>query len=354
MVLFAMLCRISDGLMLSESMDSGPESFDQYKQQAKTIFSKLSRVSEKEMTFETDKYYFAYLIENDVCYLTFCERSYPKKMAFNFLEEIYKEFDTCYGSEVAIAKRPYQFVKFESFITKTKKLYKDSRTQRNLSDVSYELRDVHRIMSKNIQDIIGRGEKLSDVNQKSEMLLAESVKYEKQTLDLASKLFLKKYGPLLIVLLFVLIFSSNNSSNNDVDDTRIKIRIGDKADLSKKFEMKDVKMFVEVSGDANPVHTDPVYASTTRFKKPIIHGMLVASVLSALVGTKLPELNFIKPAYVGDTIRAEVTIMEGSRSSKILLDTKCIAVCHQTGKETTVITGPAIIYHPNVDIVIDK
>ncbi|GAM19218.1 hypothetical protein SAMD00019534_023930 [Acytostelium subglobosum LB1] len=203
MVLFAMLSRI-DGLMLSESMDTSQnDSFDKtYRDQAKMIFSKLSRVSEKAMTLDTDKYYFAYIIENDVCYLCLCERSYPKKLAFHFLEELYKEFDTSYGAEVALAKRPYHFVKFETFITKTKKLYKDTRSQRNLSDVSFELRDVQKIMTKNIRDIVGRGEKLNDVNQKSEMLLADSMRYEKQTIDLASKLFFKKYGPLLILLLF--------------------------------------------------------------------------------------------------------------------------------------------------------
>ncbi|EFA81715.1 hypothetical protein PPL_05709 [Heterostelium album PN500] len=204
MVLFAMLCRI-DGLMLSESMDSTQQdSFDRtYREQAKLIFSKLSRVSEKAMTLDTDKYYFAYLIENDVCYLCLCEKAYPKKLAFNFLEELYKEFDTSYGSEVALAKRPYQFVKFETFITKTRKLYRDTRSQRNLSDVSFELRDVQKIMTKNIRDIVGRGEKLNDVNDKSEKLLAESIRYEKQTIALASQLFFKKYFPVIIILLFL-------------------------------------------------------------------------------------------------------------------------------------------------------
>ncbi|KAF2075360.1 hypothetical protein CYY_003336 [Polysphondylium violaceum] len=207
MVLFALLCRISDGLMLSESMDRLEPSLDKFIEQGKSIIKRLSRVSDKACTIEASdsRYYFAYLIENDVCYLTFCEKSYPKKLAFKFLEEIYKEFDTSYGFEVPLAKRPYQFVKFESFITKTKNVYIDTRSQKNLSDISVELRDVHKIMSKNIKDIVGRGEKLNDVNDKSEILLAESIKYEKETVKLQSQLFLKKYGPILILFLFVLI-----------------------------------------------------------------------------------------------------------------------------------------------------
>lgn len=53
-----------------------------------------------------------YIIEGDVVYLTLCEKSYPKKLAFTFLEELQKEFDTSYSSEVAAAKRPYAFIKF--------------------------------------------------------------------------------------------------------------------------------------------------------------------------------------------------------------------------------------------------
>eukprot|EP01132_Coremiostelium_polycephalum_P002454 gene2454-3031_t len=183
MVLFAMLCRVSDGLMLSESMDMTDPKIEAYRSQARLIFGKLTRVSEKSVTFDTGEYYFA---------------SYPKKLAFFFLEELQKEFDTSYGPEIALAKRPYQFVKFESFITKTKKLYKDTKSQNNLTKVSYQLRNVQNIMNKNIQDIVSRGEKLDDISQKAELLLAESAKYEKQTLQLNAQLFIKKYGPILI------------------------------------------------------------------------------------------------------------------------------------------------------------
>ncbi|EGC40400.1 hypothetical protein DICPUDRAFT_146775 [Dictyostelium purpureum] len=200
MVLFAILCRVSDGLILSESMDTLNPTFDKYRLQAKVIFGKLSRVSDKAVTIDVnDKYYFAYIIEHEICYLSFCEKSYSKKLTFKFLDELAKEFYNTYGFEVPTAKRPYQFIAFESFITKTKKQYQDTRTQKNLSNISTELEEVRNIMTKNIKDIVGRGEKLSDINQKSELLLADSVKYEKQTVALSSKLFFKKYGPILII-----------------------------------------------------------------------------------------------------------------------------------------------------------
>lgn len=65
------------------------------------------------MTIDTETgFYFAYIIENDVWYLTLCENSFSKAQAFKFLEELRKEFDIQYGAEVGAAKRPYTFIKF--------------------------------------------------------------------------------------------------------------------------------------------------------------------------------------------------------------------------------------------------
>lgn len=58
------------------------------------------------------------------------------------------------------ATRPYEFIKFDTFIQKTKRVYNDSKTQRNLKKLNSELKDVHSIMTKNINEVISRGERL--------------------------------------------------------------------------------------------------------------------------------------------------------------------------------------------------
>ncbi len=55
---------------------------------------------------------YSYLIEYDVCYLTLCEKTYPKKLAFSYLEELQKEFQEKHGAEVQTAARPYALIKF--------------------------------------------------------------------------------------------------------------------------------------------------------------------------------------------------------------------------------------------------
>eukprot|EP01112_Ceratiomyxa_fruticulosa_P022337 TRINITY_DN8143_c1_g1_i1.p1 TRINITY_DN8143_c1_g1~~TRINITY_DN8143_c1_g1_i1.p1 ORF type:complete len:216 (-),score=35.18 TRINITY_DN8143_c1_g1_i1:99-746(-) len=206
MSLLTLLCRLPDGLMLAESLESSKsQDIEYYRTQAKQILKTLSLKSVNKLTIDSGDYYFAYMIENDVCYLTLCEKLYPKKLAFTFLEELQKEFDTSYGSEIKSAKRPYAFVQFDTFIQKTKKLYQDTRTQRNLSKLTEDLADVHKIMSSNIKEILGRGEKIDSVASKSEVLLHESSKFEKEALSLSSKMFWKTYGPLFVVLAIVLL-----------------------------------------------------------------------------------------------------------------------------------------------------
>lgn len=97
------------------------------------------------------------------------------------------------------------------------------------------------------------------------------------------------------------------------------LKIGQSESLERKFTAEDVKLFAEVTGDFNPIHLDEEYAATTIFKKPIVHGMLCASLISNLAGTKLPghgtiyvsqSLKFIAPVYVGQSVTAKITVSE--------------------------------------------
>jgi vesicle transport protein SEC22 len=161
MVKSTIIARVVDGLPLAASMDD-EESLDltEYKTQAKQIFKKLVNESDSRCSIESKALIFHYLIEFGVCYLVLCDKSYPKKLAFSYLEEIQKEFHAKYGNEITTVARPYAFVKFDSFIQKTKKAYKDVRGNRNLQKLNDDLNDVTRIMTKNIQDVLGRGEAL--------------------------------------------------------------------------------------------------------------------------------------------------------------------------------------------------
>jgi vesicle transport protein SEC22 len=145
------------------------------------------------------------MIEFGVCYLCLAEKSYPKKLAFSFLEELQKEFHQVYGQEMLRVARPYAFVKFDNFIQKTKKGYSDARAQRNLQRLNEDLGDVTRIMTKNIQEVLGRGEQLDRMQTASQTLSSESKKYLQDSKYLNWQALYQKYGPPVIVITVVMI-----------------------------------------------------------------------------------------------------------------------------------------------------
>jgi 3-hydroxybutyryl-CoA dehydratase len=127
------------------------------------------------------------------------------------------------------------------------------------------------------------------------------------------------------------------------------VKVGSKVSFSKTVSASDVVAFAEVTGDANPLHLDEAYASKTRFKGRIAHGMLSAGFISAALGTKLApnavvvylsqQLRFQRPVKVGDTITAdcEVTAVQPERRF-VTVKTDCV---NQAGEE--VVTGEAMI-----------
>ena len=96
-----------------------------------------------------------------------------------------------------------------------------------------------------------------------------------------------------------------------------EINVGDKAELKHVITQDDIHKFVELTGDDNKLHIDRDYASKTSFQKPVAHGMLGASFISTIIGTKIPgdgalwyaqTIEFLLPVRVGDeiTVKAEV------------------------------------------------
>jgi 3-hydroxybutyryl-CoA dehydratase len=89
--------------------------------------------------------------------------------------------------------------------------------------------------------------------------------------------------------------------------------------LEKTIESSDVVGFAEVTGDRNPIHLSEHFAAKTPFGGRIAHGLYTASLISAVLGTRLPgpgaiyisqTLNFRAPVRIGDTVRVEVSVAE--------------------------------------------
>jgi phosphotransacetylase/acyl dehydratase len=119
--------------------------------------------------------------------------------------------------------------------------------------------------------------------------------------------------------------------------------------------MKDIDLFAVMSGDVNPAHVDEEYARSDMFHKIIAHGMWGASLISTLLGTKLPgpgaiylgqTLHFRHPVTVGDTITVTVTVTaKQADGHRVSFDCECT---NQRGQE--VIGGSAEVIAPTTKV----
>jgi hypothetical protein len=136
----------------------------------------------------------SYLIKDDVCFLCICDSSYPRKLAFTYLADLASEFTTTYTPSQYLSPnlRPYAFVEFDTFIQRTKKLYQDSRASQNLDKLNDELRDVTKVMTKNIEDLLYRGDSLERMGELSGRLREDSKKYRRAAVRINWELLVKQ------------------------------------------------------------------------------------------------------------------------------------------------------------------
>ena len=117
-----------------------------------------------------------------------------------------------------------------------------------------------------------------------------------------------------------MINTANELSYNDIS-------IGQQETFIIKITASMVEKFSNLSGDLNPLHMDNEFAESSLFKKRIVHGMLLSSFFSQLIGMKLPgknalyfsqTLNFRSPCYIGDEIEVVGKVTEKSDSTQII------------------------------------
>ncbi|MDT0685261.1 SDR family oxidoreductase [Autumnicola psychrophila] len=106
-----------------------------------------------------------------------------------------------------------------------------------------------------------------------------------------------------------------------------EIKIGQKAEVTHTLTAKDISNFVQLTGDDNRLHVDAEFAKKTSFKKQVAHGMLGASFISTVIGTKLPgdgalwysqNLDFLLPVRIGDTITVIAEVIKKNDRDEII------------------------------------
>jgi acyl dehydratase len=130
-----------------------------------------------------------------------------------------------------------------------------------------------------------------------------------------------------------------------------EIEVGESAVLERTLSWRDVELFAVMSGDINPAHVDEEYARSDRFHGIVAHGMWGASLISTLLGTRLPgpgtiyleqTLRFRHPIAIGDTISVSVAVASKDATRyRVVLECRC---ANQQGE--IVIDGTATVLAP--------
>jgi len=112
------------------------------------------------------------------------------------------------------------------------------------------------------------------------------------------------------------------------------IDVGETRSLTRTITEADVRRFVEMTGDDNPLHVDRAFAEETSFKDVVVHGMLGASFISTVIGTQLPgpgalwvsqNIEFLLPVRLGDELTVTCTVTRKHERERLLeLDTNIV------------------------------
>jgi acyl dehydratase len=125
--------------------------------------------------------------------------------------------------------------------------------------------------------------------------------------------------------------------------------VGQRATRSHTFSAADVEAFASLSGDRNPLHFNPDFAAHTRLGRLVVQGGLTTGLFNAIVAMQLPgpgslflhqEWDFPAPVFVGDTVLAEVEVID-VRRDKPITRLRCVA---WSSDGTEVLRGVSLVY----------
>lgn len=143
--------------------------------------------------------------------------------------------------------------------------------------------------------------------------------------------------------------------NSVIEHIYSELKVGDTGYVEKTITETDVYIYAGVTGDFSWLHVNEMRAQCGHFKTRVVHGMLLAGLISNVVGNQMPgagtiyedqSLSFLKPCFINDTIRAQTEVIELMPRGRVRLRTTCVNQYNEL-----LMDGEAIVIPPRQHVV---
>lgn len=140
-----------------------------------------------------------------------------------------------------------------------------------------------------------------------------------------------------------------------LENTYSELKVGDTGYVEKTISETDVYQYAGITGDFSWLHVNEMRAEFGHFKTRIVHGMLLVGLISNVVGNQMPgagtiyetqTVKFLKPCYIGDTVRAQTEVLQKLEHGRVRLRTTCV-----NQKGDILLDGEAIAIPPRKHVV---
>lgn len=134
-----------------------------------------------------------------------------------------------------------------------------------------------------------------------------------------------------------------------------EITVGATGYVEKTISETDVYQYAGITGDFSWLHINEMRAKQGHFKTRIVHGMLLVGLISNVVGNQMPgagtvyetqTIRFLRPCFIGDTVRAQTEVVQLLDKGRVKLRTLCV---NQFGE--LLLNGDAIVIPPRKHVV---
>lgn len=166
---------------------------------------------------------YAYLLDQGVMYLTVTDRSFPRFVIFEYLRELASAFSLEFGTSVPLFNRPFAAVSFDTTLEQIRRRFMDPQSQggHGMQRLNNNLAEIHDIMSRNINDIVNRGDRLSGTPPNNELSKFHVV-IKQHIMSFARHWDLTFFVPCFPLFCFVSLDIENRSNQILADSRAIK------------------------------------------------------------------------------------------------------------------------------------